>query len=294
LRNAIRRDKSFVMTSLSYAEAIDQVKAHVASSQSSFRAGMAILPKRQREAMYALYSFCRIVDDIADESPSPQVAALKLQEWRVRIADVFKGKTSDVITTALLPAIRNFNLAEKDFQEIIHGMEMDSAVFVAPESTTLDLYCDCVASAVGRISVRIFGDSGSDAINVAYHLGRALQLTNILRDLSEDAARKRLYLPRELLEKHGIVSRDPNEVIRTPQLPSVCRDLALLAQRHYAQADLFMKKCSPSTMRPARIMRNYYGAIFDGLIKENWRNPAKRVTLSGWKKILLIFKGFFL
>jgi phytoene synthase len=282
------------MTSLSYAEAIDQVKAQVAASHSSFRAGMAILPKNRREGMYALYGFCRTIDDIADESPSPDVAALKLQEWRVRIADVFKGKTCDAITTALLPAICDYNLVEKDFQEIIYGMEMDSAVLVAPDSTTLDLYCDCVASAVGRISVRIFGDAGADAINVAYHLGRALQLTNILRDLSEDAERKRLYLPRELLEKHGIVSRDPSEILRIPQLPFVCCDLALLAQKHYAQADLFMKKCPSSTMRPARIMRIYYGAIFDALIKENWRDPTKRITLPSWKKILLILKGFFL
>ena len=282
------------MTPLSYAEAIDLVKIQVAASRSSFRAGIALLPKDKREGMYALYAFCRAVDDIADESSSPEIAANKLQEWRVRIADVFRGKASDAITTALLPAIRRFSLVEKEFQEIIHGMEMDSAVIVAPSAATLDLYCDCVASAVGRISIRIFGDTGADATNVAYHLGRALQLTNILRDLAEDAQRKRLYLPCELLDKHDISSRVPDEVLRLPQLPALCQDLASLAREHYAQADIFMNKCSSSAMRPARIMRICYGEIFSQLVKENWRDPTKRVALPKWKKTFLILKGLFL
>jgi len=128
---------------------------------------------------------------------------------------------------------------------------------------------------------------------VAHHLGRALQLTNILRDLAEDAARGRLYLPAELLVKHEIKSRDPIEVLRHENLPSVCRDLGMLAQDHYTQADAFMKKCSKAAMRPARIMRFYYGALFDRLIKLDWRDPSKRVTLPKWKKITLMAKGFF-
>ncbi len=282
------------MTFLPYAEAINQVKNQVSASRSSFRAGMAVLPKERREAMYALYGFCRAVDDIADESPSPEIAAGELQAWRVRISDVFRGKDSDAVTTALLPAIRTYNLVEKDFQEIIDGMEMDSAAIVAPSLATLDLYCDRVASAVGRISVCIFGDSGTDAMKVAHHLGRALQLTNILRDISEDAARKRLYLPQELLEKHRISSRNPGEVIQFLQLPAVCRDLADLAKDHFAQADSFMKKCPAAAMRPARIMRDFYGALFERLLKENWRDLSLRVTLPLWQKMFIIFKGFFL
>jgi phytoene synthase len=216
-----------------------------------------------------------------------------LQEWRVRIADVFQGKVCCAITTALLPAIRSFDLVEKDFQEIIDGMEMDSKDITAPDAATLDLYCDRVASAVGRASVRIFGNAGADAMKVAHHLGRALQLTNILRDLTEDAGRGRLYLPRELLEKHGLTSCDPNEVLRDPRLSAVCRDLALRTREHYAEADAFMKKCPSFAMRPARIMRNYYGAIFERLVALDWRDPQRRVTLPKWKKIGLVLKGFF-
>ncbi|MFA4993715.1 MAG: presqualene diphosphate synthase HpnD [Bdellovibrionales bacterium] len=282
------------MTPLSYTEAIHQVKKQVSASRSSFHAGMAVLPKNRREAMYALYGFCRVVDDIADESLSPEVAASKLQEWRVRISDMFRGKTSDAVTTALLPSLRAYDLVEKDFQEIIDGMEMDSMTIVAPSLATLDVYCDRVASAVGRISIRIFGDAGTDAMKVAYHLGRALQLTNILRDLSEDAARKRLYLPCELLEKHSISSRNPSEVLQFLQLPLVCRDLASIARTHYTQADIYMKKCPASAMRPARIMRDYYGAILGLLLKENWRDLSFRVTIPKWKKIFIYIKDILL
>jgi presqualene diphosphate synthase len=294
LRDIDWRGKGFVMTLPTHAEAIDQVKTLVFASGSSFRAGMAVLPKERREGMYALYGFCRAVDDIADESPSPEIAAHKLQEWRVRIAAVFKGKADDAITTVLLPCIQKFHLIEKDFQEIIDGMKMDSETMIAPDFATLDLYCDRVASAVGRISVRIFGDSGPAAMSVAHHLGRALQLTNILRDLSEDANRKRLYLPRELLEKHDISARDPTDVLQMSQLSAVCRDLAKITREHYEKSDAFIKKCPAIAMRPARIMRNYYGAIFDRLIELDWRDPAKRVTLSKWRKMFLVLKGFFI
>jgi phytoene synthase len=279
---------------LQYPEALEQVKAQVAASRTSFGAGMAILPKERREGMYALYAFCRVVDDIADESPSPEIAAKGLQEWRVRIADAFRGTATDAITTTLLPAIAKFGLIEKDFQEIIDGMEMDSIALVAPDYPTLDRYCDLVASAVGRASVRLFGAPGPEGQRVAYHLGRALQLTNILRDLSEDAQRGRLYLPRDFLEKHGIATRVPTEVLAHANLSAVCRDLAQKAESHYAEASAAMKKCPASAMRPARIMRNYYRAIFNRLVAEDWRDISRRVSLSKAHKIVLVLKGMIL
>ncbi len=279
------------MVNLTYEEAIKQVKAQVEASRTSFRAGMAILPKDRREAMYALYGFCRAVDDIADDSPSAEAAKEELQKWRSRIIGVFRKVPSNAITVALLPAISKFHLVEKDFHAIIDGMKMDSTAIIAPDSATLDLYCDRVASAVGRVSIRIFGASDEWGEKVAHHLGRALQLTNILRDLGEDAARGRLYLPRELLDKHSVTSRDPNLVLSAPELPRICRDLAMTARKHYAEADACMAKCSPETIRPARIMRDYYGAIFDRLVQNDWRNPSKRISLPCWKKLLLLFRG---
>jgi phytoene synthase len=280
-------------STLSYADALKNVKLRVAASRSSFHAGMTILPKERREAMYALYGFCRVVDDIADDSPTADIASQGLRQWRGYISDVFRGKTSDDITTALLPAIARFKLAEKDFQEIIDGMEMDSVAIVAPHAATLDLYCDRVASAVGRVSVRIFGDASADAMQVAHHLGRALQLTNILRDVAEDAARARLYLPLELLEKHGISTPDPEQILHSPTLPAICRDLAAQARAHYEQANAFMAMCPAAAMRPARIMCTYYRAIFDQLVALDWQDPSRRVSLPKWKKIGLMLKGFF-
>ncbi len=279
------------MTSLSYPEALEAVKAKVKASRTSFGAGMTVLPKARRDAMYAVYAFCRAVDDVADDSPSPEIAGRELQMWRHRIADVFQGKPTDEITAALLPAIQAFDLKEKDFLEIIDGMEMDAIAIVAPDLETLDTYCDRVASAVGRVSVRIFGDASEIATNVAHHLGRAFQLTNILRDLAEDAARGRLYLPRELLEKNGIIAGNPTDILKNSSLAPVCRDLAALALEHYMQADAFMKSCPRAAMLPARIMRLYYGAIFEKLLAADWREPKNRVGLSRIEKLWLLVKG---
>lgn len=275
-----------------YAHAIADVKSRVAKSRTSFHAGMTVLPRARREAMYALYAFCREVDDIADDSLTPEIAAQGLQQWRERIAALFKRNAAhDSITIALAPYIRRFGLVEQDFQAIIDGMAMDAAAPIrAPDAATLDLYCDRVASAVGRVSVRIFGDSSAHAMQVAHHLGRAFQHTNILRDLGEDAARGRLYLPEELLAKHGVKTRFPADVLRDPNLSAVCRDLAAESAGHFKSADTAMQKCNPSAMRPARIMRGYYGAILDKLLQDNWRDPLTRTTLPKWKKFWLALR----
>ena len=267
------------------------MKARVAASRTSFHAGMAILPRERREAMYALYAFCREVDDIADDGGTIEERAQGLQEWRKRIADLFGGNAGDNITASLLPAIGRYGLVEKDFQAIIDGMAMDAdEPICAPDEKTLDLYCDRVASAVGRVSVRIFGDASDQAMAVSYHLGRAFQLTNILRDLAEDAARGRLYLPEELLAQNGIASRKPDEVLRDANLPAVCRALAARAKAHFDAADHTMMLCKASAMRPARIMRGYYGAIFDRLVESDWRDPRARVSLPKWQKFWLVLR----
>lgn len=282
------------MSTMTYEQAFADVRSRVAKSRSSFHAGMAILPKNRREAMYALYAFCREVDDIADESPTSAIASQGLVEWRARISDLFKGIASETITTALLPAVKEFGLVEADFQAIIDGMAMDAVVICAPDANFFDQYCDRVASAVGRVSVRIFGDSSPQAMDVAYHLGRALQTTNILRDLAEDSARQRLYLPVELLDKHGITSRNPAEIVRDIRLPAVCRDLAKQALEHFIGADKAMDQCIPSAMRPARVMRAYYGAILKRLLQSDWQDPFTRVRLPVWQKIILVLRyGLF-
>lgn len=281
------------MASLTLNEAKADVLRRVKDSGTSFAAGMRVLPRERREAMYALYAFCREVDDIADDSPSAAMREAGLDLWKKRIRALFaKGEAEDSISLALLPAIVAYRLIEDDFQAIIEGMAMDAReAIIAPSLKELDTYCDHVASAVGRASVRIFGDASDDALRVAHHLGRALQLTNILRDLAEDAQRGRLYLPRELLTQNGLTILKPLDVLMHPALPAACRALAHIAQEHFEATDKAMSACNPTAMRPARLMRDYYKAIYDALLKADWQDPTHRIALSFWQKLRLALRG---
>src|SRR5579863_8788252 len=183
------------------------------ASGSSFYAAMRILPREQREAMFQIYSFCRQVDDIADSSGPREERLAALQQWRDDIDALYRGAPPSRLRD-YVHSVQKFDLQREDFLAIVDGMEIDVPQDIrAPDLATLDLYCDRVASAVGRLSVRVFGLPEDDGILLAHHLGRALQLTNILRDIDEDAGIGRLYLPREALLQAGIVGDDPLKVI---------------------------------------------------------------------------------
>ncbi len=266
------------------------MRRRVAAAKTSFAAGMDALPPPRRAAMHALYAFCRAVDDIADDLPTRAERFAGLATWRQNIIRLFRYRqVDDPITAALLPAVSEFGLIERDFQDIIDGMAMDAdAPIVAPDAATLDIYCDRVASAVGRVSVRIFGDSSPEAMQVAHHLGRALQMTNILRDLHEDSQRGRLYLPREDLLAHGLPAG--LEALEHPQLAAVCCELAVQAATHYKSADTAMRLCSRRTMTPARLMAAYYDAILRRLQRDGWRDIRRRVKLPAWHKVWIILR----
>ena len=215
---------------------------------------MRVLPPDRRHAMYAIYAFCRIVDDIADDDGAFADKLPKLAAWRERIAGLYVGQADGPVTRILVAAVRSFDLRREDFLAVVDGMQMDAeTVIVAPDLTTLDLYCDRVAAAVGRLSVRTFGDASPDADRVAHSLGRALQLTNILRDLQEDAERGRLYLPREWLDE-AAVPYHPYAALRAPGLPRVCGRVAALAHEHFRAANQSMRRCDAKAMKPARLM----------------------------------------
>ncbi len=171
---------------------------------SSFFWPMQLLPIRRREAMYALYAFCREVDEVADGEASRSLKQTLLLNWRSEIAHLYEGRPRHAVTLGLNKAIHLYGLRCDDFLAIIDGMEMDAWTDIrAPSLVELDRYCECVAVAVGRLSMRILGEETPAGERVAAELGRALQLTNILRNLAEDAGRHRLYLPRELLRVAG-------------------------------------------------------------------------------------------
>ena len=267
---------------------LEVVEELVLRSGTSFHRGMKVLPPDRRAAMYAVYAFCRIVDDVADEpGPLPDKLA-GLAAWRARIAALYAGQADDPVTRVLLPAVRTYALRQEDFLAVIDGMAMDTDAIVAPDLATLDLYCDRVAAAVGRLSVRAFGDASPKADEVAWHLGRALQMTNILRDVAEDAGRNRLYLPREWLEEAGVPPTPA--ALQHPALAAVCARVARQAHRHFDAAHAAMAACDPRAMRPARLMGAAYNALLTRLERRGWTRLDQAVQVPKWQKLLIALR----
>jgi squalene synthase HpnD len=257
---------------------------------SSFYAAMRIMPKPQREAMFEIYSFCRMVDDIADDGGPRDLRLDQLQRWRTDIDALYAG-TAPPHLRGLARTVRSFNLQREDFLAIIDGMEMDVVADIrAPDFATLDLYCDRVASAVGRLSVRVFGMEKETGLALAHHLGRALQLTNILRDIDEDGAIGRLYLPREALSDAGITTDDPAAVLASPAIGQACAPVVARAQRHFAEAEAIMARSARRTVRTPRVMAAAYRMLLDQMIAREWQAPRARVRLRRWQFLWILLR----
>jgi phytoene synthase len=280
-----------VVTPLNAAQAdLDAVETIVRAAGTSFYRGMRVLPPDRRHAMYAIYAFCRMVDDIADEDGAFAAKLPELTAWRERVVGLYHGQSDGPVTRILVAAVQRFGLRRDDFLAVIDGMQMDAeTTIVAPDLATLDLYCDRVAAAVGRLSVRTFGDASAAADQVAHSLGRALQLTNILRDLREDAERGRLYLPREWLDA-AAVPHDPTAALQVPGLQLVCARVAKLAHEHFRAAAEAMRRCDARAMKPARLMGATYAAILSRLERRGWSPPHERVSLPVWQKLWLALR----
>jgi presqualene diphosphate synthase len=257
---------------------VEEVRRKAAGS--SFYSAMRILPKAEREGMYAIYAFCRAVDDIADDGEGPRAERLAaLDAWRGDIASLFGGGAPGK-AAFLAGIVARYRLREADFLAVIDGMEMDIANdIVAPKLKELDLYCDRVASAVGRLSIKVFGMDESPGFALAHYLGRALQLTNILRDLDEDAEINRLYLPREYLEEAGIIGPDPHTALDDPAIDTVCRRLAVLARTHYDEAHRIMAARPKGDLRAPRLMGAVYAEILKRMQAQGWAPPRRRVHI---------------
>ncbi len=250
-------------------------------SGSSFYAGMRVLPKAEREAMYAIYAFCRAVDDIADDQGGDRAGrAVALQAWRDDIDALYAGHAPGQ-AALVAEAVRRFDLDRADFHAVIDGMAMDVAEDIRwPPARTLDLYCDRVASAVGRLSVRVFGMERGPGEALAHHLGRALQLTNILRDLDEDAAIGRVYLPREGLVGAGGDLSTPIAVVADPRVDAVARAVAAEAHAHYRAAEAILAKRPRGHLLAPRLMAAVYGKVLARMETAGWKAPRVRVRVS--------------
>jgi phytoene synthase len=220
----------------------------------------------------------------------------QLDVWRAEIDALYEGRPSHPVAVALLGPVRRYQLRHEDFLAVIDGMAMDAAADIrAPSAAELDLYCARVAGAVGRLSVRAFGEGSTRADEVADALGHALQLTNILRDLDEDAGRGRLYLPRELLQRHGIdLAGPPGQLLRHPAIPLVCAELAASAEASFRRAADAMANCDRKAMRPAAIMGAVYRAVLDRLRQRGWGALGTPVRVSRPVKFWLLLRHGFL
>ena len=274
-----------------YPMVADKVRA----SGSSFYWGMRLLDLPRRFAMYAIYAFCREVDDIADEPGEPETKRRQLAEWRVELDRLYAGAPTHPVAMALVGPVARYRLPHEDFLAVIDGCEMDGrGEMVRPSMAELNLYCDRVACAVGRLSVRVFGELRPKSLDVANATGMALQLTNILRDVAVDAAIGRLYLPDELLAKHGIDGRDPQAVLAHPNLVAVCRELGETARGYFVASDAAMAECSRAAMRPATLMKEMYREIFLRVAAEGFvpRDPPVKVS-KGFKIWCILRHGLF-
>jgi presqualene diphosphate synthase len=261
------------------------------ASGSSFYRGMRILPPPQREAMFEIYSFCRAVDDIADDPGPREPRRGQLQKWRADIDAIYAGSPPASLA-GLAQAVKAFALKRDDFFAVIDGMEMDvDADIRAPDWRLLELYCDRVACAVGRLSVRVFGMEERAGLGLAHELGNALQLTNILRDLDEDATMGRLYLPREALRDAGIISTDPASVLANPMLGEACNTVVSRAREHFRQAKAIMASSPRRVVRAPRIMGEAYHAILDKLVTRGFAPPRAPVRHSRVKLVLILLRN---
>ncbi|AWU93562.1 presqualene diphosphate synthase HpnD [Azospirillum ramasamyi] len=274
-----------VSTTLPDKETPDTASSVTARSGSTFYWPMRLLPASKRAAMFAIYAFCRRIDDIADEPGDPAAKRAALDLWRRDIRDLYVGGAPNgPLTAALKGAIERYGLPRAEFEALIDGMAMDVAEEAAggmraPDLDTLRLYCRRVAGAVGMLAIRVFDRADPSTERFALALGEALQLTNILRDLAEDAELDRLYLPRELLLAAGIDGDRPAEVLAHHALPQVCEALADLAEARFAEARAAIAGQARGSLWAATAMMVLYHRLLRRLRAAGWRDLNARVRV---------------
>lgn len=269
------------LTPAAHAEAVVQ------QSGTSFFWAMRTLEPAKRQGMYAIYAFCREVDDIADDQGQVAEKLSALKAWRDDIDLLFNGGVPTSLTgQALKPVIEAYGCRQADFHAVIDGMVTDAEpmVRIADEAGLYE-YCDRVASAVGRLSNRVFGIDNDQGDPIADALGQALQRTNILRDIVEDADRDRLYIPKSLLEKHGLTSSSLDDVLKSQALKDVAELLASDTEERYRNARKLLAACDPAVMRPAMVMMEVYSRVFNRLKQRGWDDLQKPVGLSKLEKL---------
>lgn len=260
----------------------------VSRSGTSFAWGMRVLSKEKRDAIYAVYAYCREIDDIADGAGDSHSKLAALDDWRQEIDRLYQGQPTKITAVALAKPIRRFSLPKKEFLLLIDGMEMDAnGPIVAPSLDELHAYCRRVAGAVGMLSMPIFGAPPGEASDgFALSLANALQFTNILRDLQEDAKIGRLYLPRELLTKNNITGNNPLTVLDEPGFSRVCEEFGAMAAAFFQEVRAALDHIDWRTVRPALPMMGVYEQYLNRIKARGWDNVKQPITLSKTQKLV--------
>ena len=261
-----------------------------AASGSSFYYSFLFLPAERRRAITALYAFCREVDDVVDEGMDPQVAAAKLAWWRAEVANLFAGRPQHPVTRALEPQRGKYGLSAARLNEIIDGMEMDLRQSRYLDWAGLEAYCYRVASVVGLLAAGIFGYRDARTLDYAKNLGIAFQLTNIIRDVGEDARKNRVYLPVEDLQRYGVPAADILQSRETAAFRSLMQFEADRARGFYDRALSALPAADRRAQRPGLIMAAIYRTLLDEIQRDGFRVLTQRTSLTPLRKFWLAWR----
>ncbi len=248
------------------------------------------LPSEKRRAITALYAFCREVDDVVDECSDENVARTTLAWWRVQVAAIYEGQPQHPVALALMPVVKQFNLQQEHLLEIIDGMEMDLQQHQYADFKALQLYCYRVASVVGLLSAEIFGFSDPKTLKFAHDLGIAFQLTNIIRDMGEDARRGRIYIPQDELAQFGVHTRDILDGRESDDFHKLMQFQIERAQRYYQQAFDLLPAADRKTQSTGLIMAAIYRATLDEISASGCHVLQERISLTPLRKLWLAWK----
>ena len=266
-------------------------QSKAAASGSSFYYSFMFLPKPRREAITALYAFCREVDDIADECHEPDIARAKLAWWRNEVSNLYAGHPQHPVTKALAPAVQTYNLNEEHFQEIIDGMQMDLEQNRYIDFKQLQLYCYRVASVVGLLSASIFGYSDRKTLKYAHDLGLAFQLTNIVRDVGEDARRDRIYLPLDELAKFDVTENDMLQGRESEQVRNLLEFQIERAESYYERAFAELPARDRKAQRTGLVMAAIYRSLLHEIKSGGGEKVLNaRIALTPLRKLWIAWK----
>ena len=261
-----------------------------AASGSSFYYSFLFLPPERRRAITALYAFCREVDDVVDETSDAQLAATKLAWWRVELGKLFAGNPQHPVTKALAPHLEPFGITQEKLSDIIDGMEMDLTQTRYLDWPGLERYCYRVASVVGLLAAGIFGYRDARTLDYARNLGLAFQLTNIIRDVGEDARKNRIYLPMADLKEFGVPAADILQARETPEFQRLMSFEAARAREHYEKAMQALPAEDRKPQRPGLIMAAIYRTLLEEIERDGFRVLTHRTSLTPLRKLWIAWK----